>query len=78
MKAVIDRSIFEVFVDRGIHTGTTVFYPQQPLTALNLTSSLPAGARVSVDIWSLKSAWAQYEDKQGLVVGNVTHAVKTY
>ncbi|KAI0869432.1 glycosyl hydrolase [Hypoxylon argillaceum] len=75
MKAVIDRSIFEVFVDRGIHAGTTVFYPEEPLTALNLTSSLPTGAQVSVDIWSLKSAWAQYEDKRGIVAGNVTGSV---
>ncbi|KAI0115572.1 glycosyl hydrolase, partial [Nemania sp. FL0031] len=74
MKAIIDRSIYEVFVDRGIHAGTTVFYPKQPLTSLNLTSSLPAGARVSVDIWSLKSAWAAYENGQGTVVGNTTHS----
>ncbi|KAI0418342.1 glycosyl hydrolase [Xylaria grammica] len=72
VKAVIDRSIFEVFVDRGIHAGTVVFYPSQPLTTLNLASRLPEGARVSVDIWSLKSAWAEYEDEQGIVYGNVT------
>ncbi|KAI0201181.1 glycosyl hydrolase [Astrocystis sublimbata] len=72
MKAVIDRSIFEVFVDRGIQTGTVLFYPTQPLTTLNLASQLPEGAQVSVDIWSLKSAWAEYEDEQGNVVGNVT------
>ncbi|GAW18294.1 hypothetical protein ANO14919_077690 [Xylariales sp. No.14919] len=72
VKAVIDRSIFEVFVDRGIHAGTVLFYPSQPLTTLNLASRLPEGARVSVDIWSLKSAWAEYEDEQGVVYGNVT------
>ncbi|KAI0968734.1 glycosyl hydrolase [Xylaria arbuscula] len=57
MKAIIDRSIFEVFVDRGIHAGTVVFYPLQPLTALKLAARLPSGAHVSVDIWSLKRAW---------------------
>jgi beta-fructofuranosidase len=73
MKAIIDRSIFEVFVDRGIHAATVVFYPAQPLTALNLAvRDLPAGARVSVDIWSLKGAWAEFEDEQGTVLGNVT------
>ncbi|TGJ88571.1 hypothetical protein E0Z10_g263 [Xylaria hypoxylon] len=72
MKAVIDRSIFEVFVDRGFHTGTVVFYPSQPLTALNLASRLPAGASVSVDIWSLKRSWAEFENEQGTVLGNVT------
>ncbi|KAI1182488.1 glycoside hydrolase family 32 protein, partial [Nemania serpens] len=72
LRAVIDRSIFEVFVDRGIHAGTVVFYPTQPLTALNVAANLPEGAHVSVDIWSLKSAWAEFEDEQGTVLGNVT------
>ncbi|KAI1115552.1 glycoside hydrolase family 32 protein [Nemania sp. NC0429] len=72
MQAIIDRSIFEVFVDRGIHAATVVFYPTQPLTLLNVAANLPKGARVSVDIWSLKSAWAAFEDEQGVVLGNVT------
>lgn len=74
MQVVLDRSIFEVFLDRGIHAGTVVFYPTQPLTALNLAANLPEGARVSVDIWSLKSAWAEFEDEQGIVLGNVTNS----
>jgi beta-fructofuranosidase len=73
MKAIIDRSIFEVFVDRGIHAATVVFYPTQPLTVLNLAAqALPPGAQVSVDIWSLKSAWAEFENEQGIVLGNIT------
>ncbi|KAI0390313.1 glycoside hydrolase family 32 protein [Xylariaceae sp. FL0594] len=64
MRAVVDCSIFEVFVDGGIHAATSVFYPSEPLTALRLASSdLPAGARVSVDVWSLKSSWAGYADE---------------
>lgn len=77
MQAVIDRSIFEVFVDRGIHAATVVFYPTQPLTALSLAANLPEGARVSVDVWSLKSAWAEFEDEQGTVLGNVTNSGNT-
>ncbi|KAI1174208.1 glycosyl hydrolase [Nemania sp. FL0916] len=57
MKAVIDHSIFEVFVDHGMHTGTVVFYPTQPLTTFNLMTSLPEGTRVTAELWSLKSAW---------------------
>ncbi|KAI1313234.1 glycosyl hydrolase [Xylaria venustula] len=57
MKAIIDRSIFEVFVDRGIHAGTVVFYPLQPLTTLNLAARFISGAHVSVNIWSLKRTW---------------------
>ncbi|KAI0906079.1 glycosyl hydrolase [Ustulina deusta] len=72
MKAVIDRSIFEVFIDRGVHTGTVVFYPLQPLTTLNLAARLHSGAHISVNVWSLKSAWAEFENEQGVVLGNVT------
>ncbi|KAI1843584.1 hypothetical protein JX265_007368 [Neoarthrinium moseri] len=72
-KAVIDRSIYEVFVDGGIHAATVLFYPTQPLTTVNLrTANLPSGTEVSIAIWSLKSAWAEYENEQGTVVGNVT------
>ncbi|KAI1355865.1 glycosyl hydrolase [Xylaria sp. FL0043] len=74
MKAVIDRSIFEVFVDRGIHAATVVFYPLQPLTNLNLAARLPSGACVSINVWALKSAWAQFENEQGIVLGNVTES----
>ncbi|KAI1419764.1 glycosyl hydrolase [Xylaria sp. FL1777] len=74
MKAIIDRSIFEVFIDRGIHAGTVVFYPLQPLTTLNLAARLPSGARVSVSIWSLKSAWAEFENEQAVALGNVTRS----
>ncbi|KAI0508937.1 glycosyl hydrolase [Xylaria bambusicola] len=72
MKAVIDRSIFEVFVDGGIHAGTVLFYPQQPLTALNLAARLHPGARISVNVRSLKSTWAEFENENGTVLGNVT------
>ncbi|KAJ3578022.1 hypothetical protein NPX13_g2537 [Xylaria arbuscula] len=72
MKAIIDRSIFEVFVDHGFHAGTVVFYPLQPLTTLNIAAHLPSDAQVSVDIRSLKSAWAQFENQNGAVTGNAT------
>lgn len=73
VQAVIDRSMLEVFVDGGVHAGTVLFYPSQPLTMVNLvTSNLPVGVEVSVAVWSVKSAWAEYENEQGTVVGNVT------
>lgn len=73
VQAVVDRSILEVFVDGGVHAGTVLFYPTQPLTLVTLaTADLPAGVEVSVAVWSVKSAWAEYEDEQGTVVGNVT------
>lgn len=75
VQAVIDRSILEVFLDGGVHAATVLFYPEQPLTVLNLgTANLPSGVGVSVAVWALKSAWAEYENEQGTVVGNVTDA----
>lgn len=73
MQAVIDRSMLEVFVDGGVHAATVLFYPTQPLTVLDFaTAGLPEGVQVSVAVWALKSAWAEYENEQGTVVGNVT------
>lgn len=75
VQAVIDRSILEVFLDGGVHAATVLFYPEEPLTVLNLgTANLPSGVEVSVAVWALKSAWAEYENEQGTVVGNVTDA----
>lgn len=73
VQAVIDRSILEVFLDGGVHAATVLFYPTEPLSLLSLgTADLPAGVEVSVAVWSLKSAWAEYENEQGTVLGNVT------
>ncbi|POS70440.1 beta-fructofuranosidase [Diaporthe helianthi] len=73
VQAVIDRSILEVFLDGGVHAATVLFYPKEPLTHLTVgTADLPAGVEVSVAIWALKSPWAEYEDDQGIVAGNVT------
>lgn len=75
LQAVIDRSVLEVFLDGGVHAATVLFYPEEPLTHLKLgTASLPAGVEVSVAVWALKSAWAEYENEQGIVVGNVTES----
>lgn len=67
-KGVIDRSIFEVFVDGGVHAATVLFYPNEPLTKLDIaTANLPAGVQVSVAVWPLNSAWADspgYDNSQ--------------
>lgn len=62
LQAVIDRSILEVFVDGGVHAGTVLFYPEEPLTKLTVaTANLPAGVEVSVAVWALKSGWDDVE-----------------
>ncbi|KAK7963408.1 beta-fructofuranosidase [Apiospora saccharicola] len=73
VQAVLDRSMYEVFLDGGRHAGTVLVYPTQPLTVVNVAArDLPAGAQVSVAIWSLKSTWAGMANEQGTVLGNVT------
>lgn len=75
VQAVVDRSMLEVFIDGGVHAGTVLFYPDEPLSHVNVTTAnLPAGVEVSVAVWSLKSAWAEYENEEGTVVGNVTES----
>lgn len=74
-QGVVDRSVYEVFVDGGAHAGTFLFYPTQPLTLLSVAAAgLPKGTKVSVAVWGLKSAWAQSEDVNGTVAGNVTRS----
>ncbi|PSR84252.1 glycosyl hydrolase [Coniella lustricola] len=73
VQAVIDRSILEIFLEGGVHAATTLFFPKEPLTIMSLaTAGLPAGVEVSVAVWSVQSAWAEYENEQGTVLGNVT------
>ncbi|KAK8002268.1 hypothetical protein PG989_001987 [Apiospora arundinis] len=78
IKAVIDRSMYEVFVGGGRHAGTVLLYPTQPLTVVNVAArDMPAGAQVSVAVWALNSTWAGQADGQGTVLGNVTTATTT-
>ncbi|EIN12851.1 hypothetical protein PUNSTDRAFT_82296 [Punctularia strigosozonata HHB-11173 SS5] len=73
VSGVIDRSIFEVFLDRGTYSATTTFFPTQPLTLFTLkTADLPEGAVVSVVVRAVQSAWAREADAQGTVLGNVS------
>jgi beta-fructofuranosidase len=72
-EAVFDRSILEVFADEGAYSGTATFFPTRPLTMLMLSANqLSAGMKVSVAVYAIKSAWADYENENGTVMGNVT------
>jgi beta-fructofuranosidase len=73
LEGVIDRSVLEVYVDRGIHAATMLFFPDQPLTLLNVASrDLSSDAKVEFAVWGLESGWAGAEDANGTVAGNVT------
>jgi beta-fructofuranosidase len=70
---VIDRSIFECFLDGGTRSATVSFYPNEPLTEMTLgTRNILEGMGISVTVKSINSAWAKYANEQGTVLGNVT------
>ncbi|KAL9055692.1 MAG: hypothetical protein Q9162_003418 [Coniocarpon cinnabarinum] len=70
---IIDRSLFETFVNDGASSSTTSFYSTMPLTLLSFGSSdMPADASVSAVVYELKSTWQPQENELGTVVGNVT------
>lgn len=73
LAGVVDRSILEVFVDRGVASATALFFATQPLTVFTFsTAQLPANASVSVAVYAVESAWKAEENGEGVVVGNVT------
>jgi beta-fructofuranosidase len=73
MIGVIDRSIFEAFLDEGTRSATVTFFPNAPLTQMTLsTADILDGMTISVSVSAINSAWATMENEQGTVVGNVT------
>ncbi|EPQ56865.1 hypothetical protein GLOTRDRAFT_120322 [Gloeophyllum trabeum ATCC 11539] len=73
LQAVVDRTLLEVFIDRGKSTATMVFYPADKLDGLTVSAEgLGQDVGVSATVWGLKSAWAEEADASGIVLGNVT------
>ena len=73
LDAVIDRSLYETFLDDGAASSTTSFFSDSPLTTLQFAAdSIPAGTSIEVAVYELDSAWQQYEDGSGTVLGNIT------
>jgi beta-fructofuranosidase len=75
IEGVLDRSIFEVFLSGGKFSGTATVFPTSKLNVMWVeTTALPPDMVVSVQAWTLESAWAQYENEDGVVVGNTTES----
>ena len=56
---VIDRSVFEVFLDGGRKSGTVTFYPSSALDILTVSAAdLGDDAAVKVQVWGLESGWS--------------------
>ncbi|KAG6182015.1 hypothetical protein E4U36_003620 [Claviceps purpurea] len=75
MSGVFDRTIVEVFLNGGIDSITSIFFPKEPLTVLTIHSTdFPEGVQVSIRVSALESAWAKMARSDGLVWGNQTVA----
>lgn len=73
ISGVIDRTIFEVFVNGAEQSGTMTFYPTRPLDTMRIgAAGIASNATVSVGVWALEDAWAALADANGTVLGNVT------
>lgn len=79
VEMVVDRSVLEVYIDDGENVATSLFFAEQPLTLLSVsTYGLPPGnTTVSTEVWGLKSTWVAQQDADGIVRGNVTGASAT-
>ncbi|KAL8801452.1 MAG: hypothetical protein Q9223_001771 [Gallowayella weberi] len=73
VQVVIDRSIIEVFLDNGLRSATTTFFPDGMLDTLMIsTRELNPGVQVSAAVYGLTSTWTSLENSNGTVAGNVT------
>lgn len=78
VEAILDRSVFETFLNDGADSSTLSFFPTQPLTVLTFgAEELPVGnMTIDVTVSELKSTWKGEENEQGTVLGNVTSAAQ--
>ncbi|KAF5025452.1 hypothetical protein F66182_2475 [Fusarium sp. NRRL 66182] len=74
VSGVVDRSIFEAFINGGVESVTNTFFTTQPLSLVVLSAAdLPEAVHVSIRVHALESAWKKMEnDEDGLVYGNQT------
>ncbi|GAA6029293.1 hypothetical protein JCM8097_003607 [Rhodosporidiobolus ruineniae] len=58
IEGVLDRSLFELFLDEGAYAATVDVYPTSPLDGLTVeTADLPEEAEVSLAVWGLRGTW---------------------
>ncbi|KAG6060386.1 hypothetical protein E4U32_003481 [Claviceps aff. humidiphila group G2b] len=73
MSGVFDRTIVEIFLNGGIDSVTSIFFPKEPLTVMTIFSTdLPQSMQVSIRVSALESSWAAMAESDGLVRGNQT------
>lgn len=73
VSGVIDRSLFEVFVNDGEKSGTTSFFAEEPLTVLSVASAeVSQGVQVMVEVMALQSTWETNQEGTGVVGSNIS------
>ncbi|KAG6175108.1 hypothetical protein E4U51_006768 [Claviceps purpurea] len=73
MSGVFDRSIVEIFLNGGIDSITSIFFPREPLTVMTIVlTDIPQSMEVSIRVSALESSWAEMATSDGLVWGNQT------
>lgn len=76
LQAILDRSVFELFLLGGQQSATLSLFPEKPLDTIRVAATgMNPGASVSVAVWSLESTWKAKENAQGVVLDNVTATV---
>lgn len=79
-EAILDRSLFETFLDDGAYSSTTSYFAESPLTLFDFSVSnleTGSGQKTHMQLYSLKSTWQPQENANGTVVGNVTSSGST-
>lgn len=57
LEVVLDRSLIEVFVDNGALLGSSVLYPSEPLSHVDISVGGIGNATVQAGVWALNSVW---------------------
>ncbi|GAA6037612.1 hypothetical protein JCM8097_006142 [Rhodosporidiobolus ruineniae] len=58
IEGVLDRTIFELFLDDATYSATTTLYPTSPLDGLRVVAGdMPEDAEVRLAVWGLNGTW---------------------
>ncbi|GAA5929541.1 hypothetical protein JCM10213_006400 [Rhodosporidiobolus nylandii] len=58
IEGVLDRTLFELFLDEGAFSATVDVYPTKPLDTLVVGSNdMPEGTEVELKVWGLTGTW---------------------
>ncbi|KAI9163753.1 Extracellular exo-inulinase inuE [Paramyrothecium foliicola] len=66
MSGIMDRSVMEIFLNDGLESATSLFFTNEPLHKLVLsTSEFPDGMRATARVYELNSVWTATNKVKG-------------